>query len=249
MKKFALIGSNISHSLSPALFRAAYHNSMFSYDLIDSPTIEEAMEIFIREGYSGANVTSPFKESVLKFCTSWDPFVSKIGAANLIIMERGAIHCHNTDYFGVKNSLEVAMVKDRRALVVGAGGAAKAAIIALKEMKIDVTIINRTDTKARELAIALQTEWLPLERFEKATEELKLLVYTIDAPIAGLERVNLMQHTVLEANYKTPLFSDNKCNIYISGKEWLISQAIPSFKLFTEMEPDRKAMYEVAVNC
>jgi shikimate dehydrogenase len=222
---------------------------MFSYDLIDSPTIEEAMEIFLREGYSGANVTSPYKESVLKYCTSWDPFVSKIGAANLILFNRGALHCHNTDYYGVKNSLEAAMVKESRALVVGAGGAAKAAIIALKEMKIDVTIINRTDTKAQELAKALQTDWLPLENFEKAIREFRLLIYTIDAPIAGLERVNLMQHTVLEANYKTPLFSDNKCNKYISGKEWLISQAIPSFKLFTQMEPDRQAMFEVAVNC
>ncbi|PKO98805.1 MAG: hypothetical protein CVU13_08790 [Bacteroidetes bacterium HGW-Bacteroidetes-8] len=249
MKKLALIGSNISHSLSPALFRAAYNNSMFTYDLIDSPTVEEAMEIFMSEGYLGANVTSPFKESVLKYCTNQDPFVSKIGATNLILLDRGTIHCHNTDYYGVKNPLEVAMVKDRRALVVGAGGAAKAAIIALQEMKIDVTLINRTDSKARDLAKAFRTEWLPVEKIERATEEIKLIVYTIDAPIAGLERVSLMQHTVLEANYKTPLFSDKMCNIYISGKEWLISQAIPSFKLFTEMEPDRKAMYEVAVNC
>ena len=249
MKKFALIGSNISHSLSPALFRAAYHSSMFSYDLIDSPTIEEAMEIFIREGYSGANVTSPYKESVLKYCSSRDPFVSKIGAANLILFNRGSLHCHNTDYYGVKNSLEAAMVKESRALVVGAGGAAKAAIIALKEMAIDVTIINRTDTKAQELAKAFQTDWLPLEKFEKVIREFRLLIYTIDAPIAGLERANLMQHTVLEANYKTPLFSDSKCNKYISGKEWLISQAIPSFKLFTQMEPDSKAMFEVAVDC
>lgn len=249
MKKFALIGSNISHSLSPALFRAAYNNSLFTYDLIDSTSVEEAMEIFMREGYSGANVTSPFKESILKYCTTWDPFVTKIGATNLIILGRDTIHCHNTDYYGVKNSLEAAMVKDKRALVVGAGGAAKAAIIALLEMKIDVTLINRTDSKARELAQAFKIEWLPLEKIEKAAEELKLIVYTIDAPLAGIERVNLMQHTLLEANYKTPLFSDKMCKKYISGKEWLISQAIPSFKLFTEIEPNRKAMYEVAVNC
>ncbi len=249
MKKFALIGSNISHSLSPALFRAAYNNSMFTYNLIDSPTVEEAMEIFMREGYSGANVTSPFKESVLKYCTNRDPFVSKIGATNLILLDRGTIHCHNTDYYGVKTPLEAAMVKERRALVVGAGGAAKAAIIALQEMKIDVTLINRTDSKARELAKAFKTEWLPVENIEKATKEIKLIVYSIGAPIAGLERVNLMQHTVLEANYKTPLFNDKVCNIYISGKQWLISQAIPSFKLFTEIEPNSKAMYQVAVNC
>ncbi|MDP3436495.1 MAG: hypothetical protein Q8S04_04575 [Bacteroidales bacterium] len=249
MKKFALIGTNISHSLSPALFRAAYNNSLFTYDLIDSTSVEEAMEIFVRDGYSGANITSPFKESVLKYCTTCDPFVTKIGATNLIVLDRGTIHCHNTDYYGVKNPLEAAMVKDSRALVVGAGGAAKAAIIALQEMKIDVTLINRTNSKARELAKAFKTEWIPVEKIEKAAEELKLIVYTIDAPLTGMELVNLMQHTVLEANYKTPLFSDKICKKYISGKEWLISQAIPSFKLFTEMEPNRKAMFEVTVNC
>lgn len=249
MKKFALIGRDISHSLSPALFRAAYKNNMFTYDLIDSPSVEEAMEIFMSEGYTGANVTSPFKESILKFCSNRDPFVTKIGATNLIVSDRGTINCHNTDYYGVKNALESAKVKDSRALVVGAGGAAKAAIIALQEMKIDVTLINRTDSKARELAETHKTEWLPVEKIEEAAKDIKLLIYTIDAPLAGLERVSLIRHTILEANYKTPIFSQTECNLYISGKEWLISQAIPSFKLFTQMEPNSKAMCEVAVNC
>ncbi len=249
MKKFALIGTNISHSLSPALFRAAYGNNLFTYDLIDSSTIEEAMKIFIQEGYSGANITSPFKESVLKYCTTYDPFVKKIGATNLIIREGDSVICHNTDYYGVKNSLESAHVQNRRALVVGAGGAAKAAIIALKEMKIDVIVLNRTDSKALGLAKEFNTEWIPSNRVEEAIEELDLIVYTIDALLTGLERVNLKNHTVLEANYKTPVFSEKMCKRYISGREWLISQAIPSFKLFTEIEPNSKAMYEVAVNC
>jgi len=161
MKKFALIGSNISHSLSPALFRAAYKNSAFTYDLIDSPSVEQAMEIFMREGYSGANITSPFKESILKYCTSSDPFVSKIGATNLIIRDGGSVIGYNTDYYGVKDSLLGAGVKESRGLVVGAGGAAKAAIVALKELNIDVVVINRTDSKARDLAKAFNACWLP----------------------------------------------------------------------------------------
>ena len=65
--KFGLIGYPIAHSMSPALFCAGYPSSVHSYELFPTTTIEEAFTIIQRENIDGVNVTTPFKESVLKY--------------------------------------------------------------------------------------------------------------------------------------------------------------------------------------
>ena len=77
MKKFALIGYPISHSQSPKLFKEAFPNSDMSYDLIERQTVEESIKELKENGYSGANVTSPFKESVMQFVTDPDDDLEK----------------------------------------------------------------------------------------------------------------------------------------------------------------------------
>ncbi len=152
MAKFALIGNPIAHSKSPALFKAAYPGSHHTYTLLEAPTCREAMERFTQEGYTGCNVTSPFKDEVMQFVSLPDKISSTIGSANTIICKEGKLYSYNTDYYGVKETL-ADFLRDTghsfrsstptspavgaggagkaAALVVGAGGAGKAAALVI----------------------------------------------------------------------------------------------------------------------
>lgn len=248
MKKFALIGSGISHSLSPALFRAAYKESPFTYSLIDCNSIDEALDHFFSGNFEGANVTSPFKEDIIKYCKFSDLSVSEIGAANLILNHNGALHCFNTDYMGVMDSVLSTGDKFESAILIGAGGAAKAAAYALKKLNIRFITANRTAESAQMIANQYNEEWIRLESIREILDSNKLIIYTIDHLIPYLDGYDFSRHTIFEANYKSPHFSEKICKKYISGREWLVCQAVPSFRLFTNSEPDLKAMNLVKDN-
>ena len=134
MAKFALIGNPIAHSKSPALFKAAYPGSHHTYTLLEAPTCREAMERFTQEGYSGCNVTSPFKDEVMQYVSLPDKISSTIGSANTIICKEGKLYSYNTDYYGVKETLADFLRNTGYSFksstptspAVGAGGAGKA---------------------------------------------------------------------------------------------------------------------------
>lgn len=249
MQKFALIGKNISKSLSPALFKAAYPGYNADYSLLECNNAEEAFDRFVSGKFTGANITSPFKEEFMSFCDLHDQISERCGVTNLILWQEGALKSYNTDYYGVRDPLLSNKIPEGNAVVVGAGGAAKAAVLALKDSGMNVTVVNRTSSKASELAQRFGVNSALMEDLAEAIKVSNLLVYTIDVPIDKIFEVNLKNITVLEANYKTPVFSNIDIARYICGREWLVAQAIPSFKLFTGLEPDIQAMKMVAENC
>ena len=249
MYKFALIGNNVSKSLSPALFRAAYPDTDWIYGLIESDDAAKALDIFLSNGYKGANITSPYKESFMDFCDDHDEISQKIGVTNLILNSNGNLISYNTDYYGVKDPLSARGFKSGKAVVAGAGGAARAAVLALKDLGMEVTVVNRTVKKAEDLAKQFNVSYQPAEQISDLLKNSHLLLYTIDEPLMGLETADFRNLTIFEANYKNPNLNSKKCIEYISGREWLVSQAIPSFMLFTGIKPDLNAMKMVAVNC
>lgn len=253
MKKFALIGDSISHSMSPRLFKAAYNHSAkignsseeFSYTLLDYPTLKEAMSIFFDKGYYGANITSPYKEEVLSYCTELDATAMQTGAVNLIMKQKDGIKGYNTDCEGVYGPLKRRSIKPCKTIVLGVGGAARAALYTLKEAGFTVTILNRTPEKAAKLAKEYSTEWATIETLPELLKTNFLLVYTIAAVTPSLKRAALNNVTILEANYKSPTLNEIHCKEYIPGTEWLVYQAVPSFRLFTGKEPNLYAMFKL----
>lgn len=249
MQKFALIGNNVSKSLSPALFRAAYPDTDWTYGLIESDDAAKALEIFLSEGYRGANITSPFKESFMNFCDFHDEISKKTGVTNLILNDGGKLTSYNTDYYGVKDPLIARGLKSGKAVVAGAGGAARAAVLALKDLGMEVTVVNRTVEKAAELAHQFDVSYQPVEHISDLLKISNLLVHTIDAPLMNAQTIDFSHLIIFEANYKNPNLNTKKCIEYISGREWLVSQAVPSFRIFTGIQPDPKAMKMVDGNC
>ncbi len=248
MLKFALIGKNISQSLSPVLFNSAYKEYSFQYNLIECDNVETGISIFNSQEYRGANITSPFKADVMRYCDDHSELSQKAGVANLILREGQKIKSYNTDYYGVRTPLKMRNIKPGRAVIIGAGGASRAAILALKDSGMDVTIVNRTESKAQDLAKEFEISSCSLTEFAKTSDKYSLLIYTIDHPADELKNCRFDNCILFEANYKNPILRNKVCREYIPGIEWLIYQAIPSFRLFTASEPNVESMLKVDVN-
>ena len=149
MARYGLIGHPIGHSLSPALFAAAYGKE-HSYDLISGEMFEESYNRFLQE-YDAVNVTAPFKEEACSKADVRSPECDVIGACNVLKKTDEGVLAANTDYLGVMQCL-IPFYTDLRlspvTLVVGCGGAGKAAAYAACELGNQVVILNRTYEKA-----------------------------------------------------------------------------------------------------
>lgn len=264
MAKCGLIGNPISHSKSPALFKAAYGEGLHTYCLIEAPTCREAMELFTREGFTGINITSPFKDEVMQYVSLPDSISSTLGSANTIISREGKLHSYNTDYYGVRNTLEEFLAKDGEkgicgvdphcsisvgkkkecltAIVVGAGGAGKAAALAVKDMGMQVYFANRSSHAAAPFAEKIGTEYIPLEKIPLVLPQADIIVYNLSMEIEPLRGVSLEGKIIFEANYAHPNLRNSGASNYIDGRYWLYNQAIPAFRLFTGEEPFTPAM-------
>jgi shikimate dehydrogenase len=159
-RKAFVIGHPISHSRSPLIHGSwlAEHGIDGSYEAIEV-TPEDLPEFFerLRSGeFVGGNVTIPHKEAVFALCDTVDPLANTIGAVNTLVVEGGDVHGFNTDYLGFLGNLDSNAPgwseELKRAVVLGAGGAARAVLVALRSRNIPVTLLNRTPATAERLA-------------------------------------------------------------------------------------------------
>lgn len=157
---FGVFGDPISHSVSPAM-----HNAVFSALGMDciyhafnvkSEKLEKAILGANAMGFGGLNLTVPLKERALKLdCIKPDPLAESIGAINTVVFGKvGEIIGYNTDGLGAKQALLDAAVeiKGSKIVIAGAGGASRAIVFQLAADGADITVINRTEEKAIELA-------------------------------------------------------------------------------------------------
>ena len=160
MKRLGVLGWPVAHSRSPAMHRAAFQAlglDDWSYQLLPVPPalLAETVRSLGAAGFVGANVTVPHKEEALAVADEATPSARAIGAANtLSIAADGTISAENTDAPGLLDSL-ADLGRDPRgasALVLGAGGSARAVVWALREAGASVVVWNRTPVRARQLA-------------------------------------------------------------------------------------------------
>lgn len=155
-----IFGYPLAHSMSPVIQQAAfdYHSLPARYEAWPTPPDELAGEVtkLRKDRYLGANVTVPHKERVMAHLDRVDPAARTIGAVNTIAKEDGLLAGYNTDVYGFTRSVKEILGLDLggvNALVLGAGGAARAGVFALIEEGVaSVVIANRTEARARSLA-------------------------------------------------------------------------------------------------
>ena len=251
--RFGLIGHPIAHSLSPALFKAGYEGR-YPYELIEGENFEESYRKFLEE-YDGINVTAPFKELAFAKADILSPECESVGATNLLVKTPLGVKAFNSDFLGVRMWLEEVaaevLTEKKSVLIVGLGGAGKAAAAAAESLGMKVVRMNRTvrDEKTR-----------PLDDFKECFKEADIIIYNIPTAIQALNELTDKDFTpgkpkfILEANYKDPSFGKeilakmqtaNPLARYTGGKTWLLYQAVTGYEIFTGEKPDLAGMYDV----
>lgn len=227
--KFALLGHPVAGSYGPSLFSAAY-GGKYPYLLEDHDTFEAAWKCFL-DGYDGVNVTAPYKQDAFRSCLQLSEEARRCGAVNLVLKD--GLRGYNTDVSGVIYALEG--VPAQSVLVVGTGGAARAAIAAAQMLGSKVSVWGRNPEKVQALCGELGAD-----AWKGETPE--IVIYTLpgSAPVpAGLP---FKDAVVLEAEYRRPQLAGIPCRQYISGAEWFMGQAVAGYSLFTGKAPDVPAM-------
>ncbi|HEX4464556.1 MAG TPA: shikimate dehydrogenase [Solirubrobacterales bacterium] len=156
MPRLAVLGYPVGHSRSPAMHSAALAElglgEGWSYEAIE--VAPDAFEARVRampgEGFAGANVTVPHKGAALSLADELSETAREIGAANTLVFADGEVRAENTDAEGFLRSLPGSPT-DRRALVLGAGGAARAIVWALLREGAEVEVWNRTELRSQHL--------------------------------------------------------------------------------------------------
>ena len=242
--RFALIGHPVKGSLSPRLFSAAY-GGRYPYDLLDGDDFEALWQNFLSD-YQGINITAPYKQDAFARVDVLSATARESGAVNLAVKTPEGIAGYNTDVDGIVLSVQECGIPVQRALVVGAGGAGRAAVVAALRLGCrQVTVVNRTLEKSLALAAFAGGEGAGLEALPEAVREADLVLYTIPGPVPELALSDFSGRILLEANYRTPCLSGLPGCTYLSGKKWLLYQAVAGYGLFTGEEPDTSAMLRV----
>ncbi|HEY2335349.1 MAG TPA: shikimate dehydrogenase [Solirubrobacterales bacterium] len=163
MSRLAVLGYPVGHSRSPAMHGAALAElglgAEWTYEAIE--VAPDAFEARVRampgEGFIGANVTVPHKGAALAVADELSETAREIGAANTLVFSGGEIRAENTDADGLLRALPASPC-GKRALVLGAGGAARAVVWALVREGAEVGVWNRTELRSRNLCEELGGE-------------------------------------------------------------------------------------------
>jgi 3-dehydroquinate dehydratase / shikimate dehydrogenase len=155
-KVYGVAGSPVSQSLSPAIMNAALRRENVNgvFLALNTKSLKDLLACVREIPIQGLAITMPHKEAILKYLDNTDPHTSKIGACNTVVRSQdGKLYGFNTDTSGVVRPLEQRLpLSGARILVLGAGGAARAAVFGLKERGAEIFILNRNVAAAQKLA-------------------------------------------------------------------------------------------------
>lgn len=250
-KLFAVFGNPVLHSKSPQLFNSVFENSHVDayYTRIRVDKSEDIIRSIRLLNIIGSNVTTPYKETVLPLLDELSPDAEQIGAVNTILNDNGHLKGYNTDHLGVIKSIEEAGIEisGKRCLVLGAGGASKAAVFGLKKSGADVYIANRTVGKSIEIADkfgCMAIDFDDIREFSDIDLVISTLLPNVFLPDISWDRkIKLF----LDANYRKSMLFEDFQRIKVKvllGDRWLIHQAIESFSIFTGFEPSLELLNE-----
>jgi shikimate dehydrogenase len=274
MKRLAVLGHPVSHSRSPAMQNAALEAlglaGEWSYEAIDveAPEFAGRTRELPGEGFVGVNVTIPHKEAALALADETSKAAAQIGAANTLSFLDGTIRADNTDASGLLAALP-GPVEERAALVLGAGGSARAAIWALAERGASVSVWNRTPARVDELVrdLARSGEGTPAKgRLRAVTaEQVRANGYQliVNCTAVGMRDENPFEHLPLEperlgegvvlvdlvyAGTESRLVAEARRRgaTAIEGIEVLVRQGAESLRIWTGREPPLDAMRSAA---
>jgi len=183
---YGVAGDPVAHSLSPAMLNAAFRRENVNgvYLALHAKSMDDLLACVRDIPLAGLSVTMPYKEEILKHLDKTEPWTTKVGACNTVVRgQDGKLFGFNTDVNGVLRPLEIRIrLQGARILVLGAGGAARAAVFGLKDRGAEVYILNRTAAAAQKLAKQARAKAIPRALLKKLEFDV-----IINATPAGME--------------------------------------------------------------
>jgi shikimate dehydrogenase len=269
-----VIGDPIEHTLSPAIHNAAFDHLELDFVFlafkVKAADLENAVRGMRGLGIHGLNVTMPHKSTVISFLDEVDSTVKFLGSANTILNKDGKLSGFNTDGVGALKALREngAELSEKKMLLLGAGGAAKAIAFALAEEVGELVVLNRAAEKAAVLADALKRMFgkkivggaLSPSAVQKNLQDADLLVNATSVGMHPNVNQSLVAPQWLKSNLavmdivynpvETKLARDAKAAgaKVISGVEMLIYQGAASFKIWTGRSAPIEVMRRAALN-
>lgn len=254
--KAFIIGQPISHSLSPKLHKywLKQYNIDGSYEALEVPPeyLHKMVKALPSKDYIGGNVTIPHKEKVMMLCDEIDEVALAVGAVNTLKFENGKIKGFNTDVYGFVENLkhggaDFSIIKS--ALVIGAGGAARAVIVGLMKNNIKVSITNRTYSHAKKLSDEFLCDIVNWEDKEKHLGEFQLIVNTTSLGMKGqppleMDLNNANAEAVVNDIVYNPLETEFLKHAKgvglktVDGLGMLLYQAVEGFELWFGKKPE-----------
>lgn len=265
-----LIGHPISHSVSPQMHNAAFKALGLNYVYLafDVPPemLADAIGGLRALGAAGFNITIPHKVAVMKLLDELDHSAEKTGAVNTVVNFHGALRGYNTDLHGIRRALEGrSLPLSMPALVIGAGGAARAAVAALIDLGFrKILIANRTLEKGLALAeiarsLGASAEVLDLEEGGRRAAECGVVINA--TPIGMYPHIGATPLVaeemrrgaiILDLVYNPPRTrlleeAERAGAIPISGLDVLVYQGAEAFRLWTGVNPPVEVMRRAAI--
>ena len=260
IKKTAVIGQPIEHSLSPVI-----HNFWIKKTNINAAPYEKievapenfnsSLDKLIDSGYFGLNVTVPLKELAYSRCDELAESAKKTKSVNTLIFKDGKIHGTNTDPVGFEMSLYKEIIEkninSKKCLVLGAGGSARAVVFALNQMFAEISIFNRTEKKAIKLCedLGVSASLLDEEGMKKQTNSFDFIVNTTSLGLVLGDTNNLIDFSLVQKEAfiydliyepkESSFLQQAKANklSFQNGLKMLIGQAAAAFYIWHNIEP------------
>jgi len=242
---YGVAGDPVAHSFSPIMMNTAFRRENVNavYLALHAKSLSDLLACVRDIPLHGLSITLPYKEQILKYLDNTDPLTGKIGACNTVIRAQdGKLYGFNTDVAGVVRPLEQRLPLHRaRILVIGAGGAARAAVFGLKERGADVYVMNRTASAGRRLARQARARFIVRSLLKKLQFDV-----IVNATSVGMNgpRSSPLQEKEIKARFLLDMvYSSGETRLMklaraqgvhvISGTEMFVHQGARQFEIWT----------------
>ncbi|HZR64011.1 MAG TPA: shikimate dehydrogenase [Terriglobales bacterium] len=258
-KVFGVAGDPVSHSLSPAIMNAAMRRENVNgvFLALHTKSLKDLLSCVKEIPIHGLSVTMPHKQAILKYLDNTDPQTAKIGACNTVVRSQdGKLYGFNTDTAGVVTPLEQRIpLADARILVLGAGGAARAAVFGLRERGAEVFVLNRNVEAGQKLARQAKARTMKRANLKKFDFEV-----IINATPVGMgnPRESPLSPDEIRAKYVFDMVYDpaetrllklakERGAEVIPGSVMFVNQAARQFEIFTGKPAPREDMLRIVM--
>ncbi|HEY8997204.1 MAG TPA: shikimate dehydrogenase, partial [Edaphobacter sp.] len=258
---YGVAGNPIKSSLSPIMLNTAFRRETVNavYLALQATKVTDLLKLVQEIPIHGLSVTMPHKQEIMQYLENTDPLSAKIGACNTVMRAQdGKLYGFNTDVAGIVGPLEKRMsLRGAKVLVLGAGGAARAAVFGLRDRGAEVFILNRTPETAQKLAKQSGSKVVKKEALAKT--QFDVIINATPIGMAGMKGTSLIEAKDLNTKLvfdlvynpiETPLIrmARQKNIPFITGVEMFVQQGARQFEIWTGKPAPEEEMLRVVIH-